>query len=52
MEMQLKPIRAQINKWHDLLLLYFLNEEEDDEKLSNALKEGRKIRERIKRKDD
>lgn len=31
MEMQLKPIRAQINKWHDLLLLYFLNEEEDDE---------------------
>ena len=31
MEMQLKPIRAQINKWHDLLLLYFLNEEDDDE---------------------
>ena len=31
MEMQLKPIRAQINKWHDLLLLYFLNEEEGDE---------------------
>ena len=27
-------------------------EEEDDKKLSNALKEGRKIRERIKRKDD